>query len=114
MADFVLANGLGAASLRPLAASAGISDRMLLYYFKDKPAVMAAILQCLVDRLTALLAAKTITNPLPAGPLRNVLYKLTAQKFEDPGAHGSVNVAERLASELLLLATLGVPMYGGA
>ena len=36
MADHLLAEGLGAATLRPLAAAAGTSDRMLLYYFTDK------------------------------------------------------------------------------
>ena len=36
MADYVLSEGLGAATLRPLAAAAGTSDRMLLYYFADK------------------------------------------------------------------------------
>jgi AcrR family transcriptional regulator len=41
LADYVLAHGLTASSLRPLARAAGTSDRMLLYYFADKDAVMA-------------------------------------------------------------------------
>ena len=36
LADHVLADGLLHASLRPLAKAVGTSDRMLLYYFKDK------------------------------------------------------------------------------
>ena len=36
MADHVLSEGLAAGTLRPLAAAAGTSDRMLLYYFADK------------------------------------------------------------------------------
>ena len=36
MAGHLLATGLSRTSLRQLAAAAGVSDRMLLYYFKDK------------------------------------------------------------------------------
>jgi AcrR family transcriptional regulator len=57
MADHVLAHGLPAASLRPLARAAGISDRMLLYYFKDKAEVMAAVLERVAARLTLLMEA---------------------------------------------------------
>jgi AcrR family transcriptional regulator len=35
LTDYVLAEGLSAASLRPLAKAAGTSDRLLLYYFND-------------------------------------------------------------------------------
>ena len=55
LADQVLANGLGTASLRPLAASIGTSDRMLLYYFPDKATLISSILQCVAQRLAALL-----------------------------------------------------------
>lgn len=57
LADHVLAEGLPAASLRPLARAAGISDRMLLYYFKDKAEVMAAVLERIALRLTGMLGA---------------------------------------------------------
>lgn len=77
MADFVLANGLAAASLRPLAAAAGVSDRMLLYYFTDKAAVITAVLICLAQRLTTRLTDATSPEPLPAGRLRHQLFKLT-------------------------------------
>ncbi len=59
LADHVLAEGLAAASLRPLARAAGTSDRMLLYYFPDKAALMAATLSHLAARLQAILAAAT-------------------------------------------------------
>ena len=42
LADHVLAHGLSASSLRPLAKAAGTSDRMLLYYFADKSEMMTA------------------------------------------------------------------------
>ena len=36
MTDHILLKGLAGATLRPLAAAAGTSDRMLLYYFADR------------------------------------------------------------------------------
>lgn len=44
LAEHVLEHGLAAASLRPLAAAAGTSDRMLLYYFGDKESLIGAVL----------------------------------------------------------------------
>jgi len=76
MADFVLANGLAAATLRPLAAAAGVSDRMLLYYFKDKPQAMTAAFDCLLHRLAMALAARTQPRPLPVGRLRGRVIPL--------------------------------------
>lgn len=44
LAAHVLAKGLGQASLRPLARAAGTSDRMLLYHFGSKNALIADLL----------------------------------------------------------------------
>jgi AcrR family transcriptional regulator len=55
MADHVLAYGLQSASLRPLAAAAGTSDRMLLHYFTDKEELLAATLTLVANRLIAVL-----------------------------------------------------------
>lgn len=55
MADHLLREGLAGASLRPLAAAAGASDRMLLYYFADKDEILAATLERIALRLAALL-----------------------------------------------------------
>src|SRR5580692_2489526 len=51
MADHVLSEGLGAATLRPLAAAAGTSDRMLLYYFADKDELLTATLDRIAKRM---------------------------------------------------------------
>ena len=51
MADHVLAEGLGAATLRSLAAAAVTSDRMLLYYFADKDELLAATLERVAARM---------------------------------------------------------------
>ena len=62
VADHLLAHGLDAARLRPLAAALGTSDRMLLYYFADKEELLTAALTRIAMRLTGLLDAA-----LPAG-----------------------------------------------
>jgi AcrR family transcriptional regulator len=53
IADHLLDHGLPGASLRPMAAAAGTSDRMLLYYFPDREAVLTAAL----ERIAADMAA---------------------------------------------------------
>ena len=57
MADHLLDAGLANASLRALAAAAKTSDRMLLYYFTDKDALLQATLERIAARLTAMLDA---------------------------------------------------------
>ena len=73
LADHVLAHGLTGSSLRPLAKAAGISDRMLLYYFPDKAAVVAATLEVIAARLTGLMAERTGAGRLPLDALRREL-----------------------------------------
>lgn len=63
MADHVLSEGLGAATLRPLAAAAGTSDRMLLYYFADKDELLAATLERIATRMTAELDSAIPVEP---------------------------------------------------
>jgi AcrR family transcriptional regulator len=69
LADHVLAEGLIAANLRPLAKAAGTSDRMLLYYFTDKAALVAAVLAHIADRMTEALAPFTAPKPLSLSAL---------------------------------------------
>lgn len=69
LADHVLAHGLSAASLRPLAQAAGVSDRMLLYYFRDKAEVVDAVLAVVAARLTRRLG-DSAGPPLPVADLR--------------------------------------------
>ncbi len=73
MADHLLAQGLAGASLRPLAKAAGLSDRMLLYYFEDKAAAMAAALDCVAARLTVALDARRSPKRLPRAELERAL-----------------------------------------
>jgi AcrR family transcriptional regulator len=76
LADFVLAEGLPGASLRPLAAAAGMSDRMLLYYFKDKDEIIAKTLGRVVQRLAERLMALSQEAARPADALESELCAL--------------------------------------
>jgi AcrR family transcriptional regulator len=51
MAAHVLEHGLNTASLRPLAKSAGTSDRMLIYHFGSKDALVADLLDHLAAQM---------------------------------------------------------------
>lgn len=53
LAAHVLAHGLGQASLRPLAKAAGTSDRMLIYHFGTKEALVADLLAYLARAYAA-------------------------------------------------------------
>ncbi|MCV3272252.1 TetR/AcrR family transcriptional regulator [Roseobacter sinensis] len=76
LADHVLAQGMAGSSLRALAAAGQVSDRMLLYYFEDKPEIMAAVLQRLSQRLVAILEANAVAEPQPADALRAQLTEV--------------------------------------
>ena len=73
LADHVLSEGLAASTLRPLAKAAQTSDRMLLYYFKDKSDMIAAILEHVAARLVALLDNAIAPNSLALEPLIRAL-----------------------------------------
>ena len=70
LADHLLEQGLEAASLRVLARAAGTSDRMLLYYFADKDALIAAVLARIAERLTLQLGEIAAPQPMVPEALR--------------------------------------------
>lgn len=76
LADYVLAHGLPGANLRPLAAAAGTSDRMLLYYFKDKEEIITATLVLIASRLMGHLTAMGWTTPGPIADREPALLAL--------------------------------------
>lgn len=67
LAPHVLEHGLGQASLRPMAAAIGTSDRMLIYHFGSKEALMAALLDHLARDMAAGLEA-ALPAPPPEAP----------------------------------------------
>jgi AcrR family transcriptional regulator len=56
LAAHLLETGLGRTSLRQLADAAGVSDRMLLYYFTDKAEVLSAVMTRIAGELAMRLA----------------------------------------------------------
>lgn len=53
LAEHVLQNGLNTASLRPMAAAANTSDRMLIYHFGSKSGLIKELLEFLAARMEA-------------------------------------------------------------
>lgn len=56
LAAGLLAHGLAETSLRQMATVAGVSDRMLLYYFKDKSELLTAVLSRIAADMAVQLA----------------------------------------------------------
>lgn len=104
LADHLLAHGLQGASLRPLAAAVGTSDRMLLHYFADKEELLTASLNLVSQRLIAMLEAAR-AEPLPF----DALLALLAGMVRDP----RVQPYMRLWLELLPLAAGGQEPFCG-
>jgi AcrR family transcriptional regulator len=67
MAGHVLANGLSTASLRPLARAANTSDRMLIYHFGSKDALIRQLLQHIAGQM-----AQGLSQALPPRPANSV------------------------------------------
>lgn len=57
LANHILQHGLGEASLRPLAKAAGTSDRMLIYHFGNKEALITDVLEYIAHVYSAALEA---------------------------------------------------------
>ncbi len=85
LADHLLRHGLAKASLRQLAAAAGVSDRMLLYYFDDKSDALTAAMERIATQLPVQLAmAIPEGTTMPAARLVAVAAKLTTQTHLRP------------------------------
>lgn len=64
--DYVLAHGLIGLSLRPVAAAVGTSDRMLIYHFASRDALVSAVVarttERAVDHVAALPGSPTVRS----------------------------------------------------
>lgn len=103
LADHVLAEGLLHASLRPLAKAVGTSDRMLLYYFKDKNDLIEAVLDRITQRITLVLDQSTAPEPLPLDQLALLLVQSMKSDLFWPYL--------RLWLEVAALSAGGDPLY---
>jgi AcrR family transcriptional regulator len=97
--DHVLHHGVATLSLRPLAAALGTSDRMLLYYFGTREALLDAVLGAAGARLRDRLEAALPARPLPP----DVLFDHAWRLLTEPAADGFL----RLAIEISGLAARG-------
>lgn len=103
--DHLLEHGLGGASLRTLAAAAGTSDRMLLYYFADKDELMLAAFERIVQRLSARLAGMLPAGRQPFDVLLRQMWAMLKLPEYEP--------YQRVWQEALGRASQGEPLYGG-
>lgn len=120
MAAHVLEHGLSGASLRPLAKAAGTSDRMLIYHFGNKEAlideVLAFIAQTYASALDA--AMSGVSDGGRAATRQQVIARILAKSREPEmqaflvlwwdivagsarGHAGYAEAAQRVISELL-------------
>ena len=86
LVNHILVHGLQGASLRPLAAAVGTSDRMLLHYFANKEALLTAILTLITQRLITLLD-NARAEPLPFSRLVPQLSLLLKDAQVQPYLH---------------------------
>lgn len=85
LAEPLLATGLSQTSLRQLARAAGVSDRMLLYYFPDKSAVISAAIERVAGSLASALAELVPEGEtLPAPKLLSRLATMTMREDMRP------------------------------
>lgn len=113
LADHLLAHGLGAASLRPLAAAVGTSDRMLLYYFPDKAALIGASLETVARRMTVLLDAHRAAAPMAGAALAERLLPLVLDEALWPFMRLWLEIASRAAHGEADLARIGGALARG-
>lgn len=74
MANFLLANGLQAFTLRRIGLALQTSDRMLLHYFENKQAILSATLERVLERLLALLEQAELVQTTP----QNLIAQMAA------------------------------------
>ena len=102
--DYALENGLIGLSLRPLAAKLGTSDRMLIYHFGSKDALITAVLDASCNR-----SVRTIRE-LPASPsVRQAVLDLW-EAYEQP----KLQRCQRLYVEAAALGLFGREPYAGS
>jgi AcrR family transcriptional regulator len=112
-ADHILAHGLEASSLRPLAKAAGTSDRMLLYYFRDKAELITAALTLIMTDLVAILNARTAKTPRPLDQLRPALLKVIFAEDLWPYLRVWLEIASLAAKGDLFYRTVGHEIASG-
>ena len=104
MAKHALKHGFAQASLRPLAKAAGTSDRMLVYHFGNKDALMSALLMTLAQDYTT-----RLNNALPEAPMpsRRALMEAVLDFVRKPEVAAYIRIWQEVMTE----AAKGTKMY---
>lgn len=103
VAEYLIEHGLSDSGIRSLAKAAGVSDRMLIYYFGSKEAAIAAALEFIAATLAEQLA-KVVSAPSLSAP--DLLEQLTVA-----GKSNEFRPVIRLWFELVGLAVRGEQPY---
>ncbi len=82
VADYVLEHGLIDLTLRPVAAAIGTSDRMLIYHFASRDALVSAVVARVGERSVAAVEALA-----PGRGVRSAVRRLWAAYQEEPLRH---------------------------
>lgn len=106
LAEHMLEHGLAATSLRQLADAAGVSDRMLLYYFADKAEVLSVTLTRIAEMM-----ADALVEALPEGESfspADLLQRAAALTTQD-----EMRRFMRFWVEVVAAAARGEPAFAG-
>lgn len=79
LAGYFLTHGLGDTGLRKLADVAGTSDRMLLYYFKNKEELVSEVLASIAGKMNAALSNLFGDSPRPPAQMLQQLWQVACQ-----------------------------------
>lgn len=94
LAKYILKVGLSNTSLRQLADAAGVSDRMLLYYFENKSEILTEVLLHISAELASHLNASIPeTEKLTPAKLLELGARLTSSPELQPYMHVSIEIA---------------------
>lgn len=107
LADFILDEGVEAATLRAMAKAADQSDRMLLYYFADKEEIIGAAMALLAQQLTEILEANRVPQKMRKEPLHAHLDEVVLSDAVWPYLRLWLDLAARAARNDPHLAVVG-------
>ena len=114
IAAHLVTTGLARTSLRELAAAAGVSDRMLLYYFADKADALGAGLGRIAATLTAMLDAAIPAQPrLHPAPLIVAAVAVTTDGAVAPYMRLWIEIVAAAARGELPFAAIAKPISDG-
>jgi len=103
VAGHLVREGFANSGIRALAESAGISDRMLMYYFETKDNLIASALMVLADNMSAGLDALLPQRPVAAATIVEVMVQ--------SARHRDQKAVLRLWFEIIGLAIRGQEPY---